>query len=229
MRSRCSEAGKKQTQDLQRTHRKLLERVKCCCSLQLLHIYIYIYTVHVYTVRVILSASDESASLCALFFVPPRSHRKVRPEGSPRGGGGAVCRRKILSSVHRPPFGTKTVEKALYTYTFGLVFVVVGLKKKCVHLFCPLLLKGSRYDRFHRLTKKYRHTHTIPKRQKKRVQERKRASSSRRRHLCFVTIKKISRHPSSKVPKSTQEHARNDDDDVTMIYTRMEPLCCGRK
>lgn len=74
VRSRCSEAGKKQTQDLQRTHRKLLERVKCCCSLQLLHIYIYIY-IHVYTVQVILSAS-ESVCLCALFFVPPRSHRK---------------------------------------------------------------------------------------------------------------------------------------------------------
>ena len=72
VRSRCSEAGKKQTQDLQRTHRKL-ERVKCCCSLQLLHIYIYIY-IHVYTVQVILSAS-ESVCLCALFFVP-RSHRK---------------------------------------------------------------------------------------------------------------------------------------------------------
>ena len=103
-----------------------------------------------YTVQVILSAS-ESASLRALFR-PSSFTQKVRPEGSPRGGGGAVCRRKILSSVHRPPFGTKTVEKALYTYTRGLVVVFVGLKKKCVHLF----IKGveirslkSPYEKIH--------------------------------------------------------------------------------
>ena len=78
VRSRCSEAGKKQTQDLQRTHRKLLERVKCCCPLQLLHIYIYIY-IHVYTVQVILSAS-ESVSLRALSRPSSFTLEKVRPE-----------------------------------------------------------------------------------------------------------------------------------------------------
>ena len=192
----------------------MFERVKCCCSLQVLHIYIYIYTVHVYTVQLILSASDESASLCALFFVPPRSHRNVRPEGF---------------SVHRPPFGTKTVENALYTwYTLLVSFSSPLVLKKMCAPFLPPSFTGVEIRSFSSTDEKiasYAHTTQASKEES----PRKRASSSRRRRLCFVTtIKKISRHPSSKTPKSTQEHARNDDDDVTMMYTRMEPLCCGR-
>ena len=146
-----------------------------------------------------------------------------------------MCRRKILSSVHRPPFGTKTVEKALYTYTRGLVVVFVGLKKKCVHLF----IKGveirslkSPYEKIHSIKRTHdydaRTTVILTKLLSKKERESKKKSIIPSSSVFCDDQKNLS---SSVVESAAaNKNTRNDDDDdVTMIYTMMEPLCCRRK